>query len=301
MTRATQTPYTFLGEDLQDAFPLVLECFHIPPVSFIDALQILCPKKELQYFNPFTMEIPPHDESPLVLVSVKNYNQVADLLQQTAINSQDCFIALLLLEHLYIQEVVLRNNVIELEEEYDDAIYDNDALYEIHYENDIRPELLELYLFINDRKWSPPSKPITLKWGHKTLKLQHANNWFTNAINQYLESIDLYSQTHEDRLKELEYHRAKKIKQSGRKVDNRFQTLFIHGIDKLYLKKTNDPKVTNQECEFIRDYLKYMNLPISKDDFDHDDDIKNIRAKVQYMRKNGCPVRWTDDNDAYTI
>ena len=29
------------------------------------------------------MEIPPHEESPLVLVLVKDYNQVADFLQQT--------------------------------------------------------------------------------------------------------------------------------------------------------------------------------------------------------------------------
>lgn len=34
MIRAPQTPYTFLGQDLQEAFPLVLEYFDIPSMSF---------------------------------------------------------------------------------------------------------------------------------------------------------------------------------------------------------------------------------------------------------------------------
>ncbi len=62
------------------------------------------------------MEIPPLEESPIVLVLVKDYNQIADLIKNTAIDSQDCFIGLLLLEHLYINETVLRKNVVEVEE-----------------------------------------------------------------------------------------------------------------------------------------------------------------------------------------
>ena len=45
----------------------------------------------------------------------------------------------------------------------------------------------------------------------------------------------------------------------------------------------------------IRDYLNYLRMPISKEGIEDADDIKNIRSRIRYLRKNGCPVKWSEN------
>lgn len=158
---------------------------------------------------------------------------------------------------------------------------------ESDYINYIRQEMLELYLFVNDWK-KPTDQPLTLKCGAKTIKLNNHSNWTFKALNEYLNKyIDINSV--EEAQDDLAFNYSKKI---GRKANNKFQTLMIYGIDNIYQTATDSEEITNQQCEFIRDYLKHLGLPITQDSFDHDDDIKNIRSRIRYLRKNGCSETW---------
>lgn len=89
----------------------------------------------------------------------------------------------------------------------------------------------------------------------------------------------------------IEYHPLKYryTKKTGRKP-NKYQLLLIYNIDTLYQKITGKDEITNKQCTFIRDLLKHFRLPIS--DVDHEDDIKNIRSRIRYLRKTGCSDNW---------
>lgn len=188
--------------------------------------------------------------------------------------------------YLYVKEKKYTPNA-------DEDLNENQKAFleEIDDENDyinyIRQEMLELYLFVNDWKTSA-SQPLTLKCGAKSLKLNNYNNWIFKALNDYLnKKIDISSvKEAED---DLAFNYSKKI---GRKADNKYQTLMIYGIDNLYRNVTKTEEITNQQCEFIRGYLKHIGLPLTQDGFDHDDDIKNIRSRIRYLRKNGCSETW---------
>ncbi len=158
---------------------------------------------------------------------------------------------------------------------------------EYDYVDFARQEMLELFIFVNDWKESA-EQPLTLKSGYKTIKINNKGGWTYKALNNYFNE-HLGIETVEEAKDDLAFNYSKK---TGRKTNNKFQTLMIYGIDNLYRATTKSEEITNQQCELIRDYLKHLGLSISQDSFDDPDDIKNIRSRIRYLRKNGCAETW---------
>ncbi|TFD97331.1 hypothetical protein E2605_06595 [Dysgonomonas capnocytophagoides] len=258
---------------------------------------------------------------------VMNSEEIVSLFEKSGLD-YDFFVIILLAEHLYIHSIKSNDpflDPIRTEEQFEELerqgvefdikvhpddmyLYATEKKYtpnadeelnrnqeafleevsdESDYINHIRQEMLELYLFVNDWKTSK-NQPLTLKCGAKSLKLNNYNNWIFKALNEYLNKhtdIDSVEEAEDD----LAFNYSKK---TGRKANNKYQTLMIYGIDNLYRNVTKTEEITNQQCKFIRDYLKHIGLPLTQDYFDHDDDLKNIRSRIRYFRKNGCPEIW---------
>ena len=225
------------------------------------------------------------DEQYTIPLGIHNYEKLCDIILESGLKKMEYFNLLMVIDHIYsllYLDITYNEELAELESE---------ILDEYNYEEDIRPEMLQLYNFINNWKKAPKNEPIIIKWGSKTIKLDNVENWIPKAINTYFRFDNLCIDSVDEATDELTTRYSKK---TGRKVLNKYQTLLIYGIDKLYQKATNSEEITNQQCVFIRNYLKYLDIPISEDDFDHDDDIKNIRSKIRYMRKNSYPVKWSE-------
>lgn len=165
------------------------------------------------------------------------------------------------------------------------------------YDNYIYPEMLQLYNFINDWKNSEQDKPLTLQCGGKKLKLENTNNWIFGVLNHSFDNL-LVIKSVEEAQDELAFNYSKK---AGRKANNKHQTLILKGAQDIFKVGNDSDEITNQYCEFVRDLLKHFHLSISKDDFNHDDDIKNIRSRMRYLQKNSSKERWgaTGANDFY--
>ena len=146
--------------------------------------------------------------------------------------------------------------------------------------------MLKLFNFVNDWKKTPENEKIIMKCGAKTLELDNYRNWMFTAINRYLEE-HLRIGSVEQSKEELQSYYSKK---TGRKSANRYQTAIIYGVSSVFQKFTNDTSVSNMLCQYIRDYLKYVGLPITDDDFEHNDQLSLIKAKIyECIKKGGAP------------
>ncbi len=166
------------------------------------------------------------------------------------------------------------------------------ALEQHEYTNHIRPDMLKLYNFVNDWRKTPTDEPVIIACGSKKLKLDNKSNWIFTAINDYLKTY-LKVDNVESAKEELETYNLK----AGKKM-NKYQSIFTNGIDCLYQHINDTEEITNEECCFIRDFLKYLGQPISQDGFDDLDDIKNIRSRLRYMRKTEFEPNWYSVDDS---
>lgn len=214
---------------------------------------------------------------------------MGDLMKQNEIVKNPIFMSsIIIATHFYIQIA----NTIEADWEDIDTSEFYDENRDI-YLREVRPEMLQLYNFVNDWKKSPYEFPLVLKCGSKKMQLDNKENWIFTAINNYLDQYLRIKDVETSKLElELEYSTK-----TGRKTNNPYQTLFINGIDKLFQDITQSEEISNDECRFIRDYLKYISLPISDDGFEHDDDIKNIRSRIRYLRKTDYSPSWYSENN----
>ncbi|QIK59891.1 hypothetical protein G7050_08645 [Dysgonomonas sp. HDW5A] len=188
--------------------------------------------------------------------------------------------------HFYIQITKAPS----LEDNDLERVYMEDRDIYKHY---VRPDMLQLYSFINDWKKTPTEAPITIICGNKKLQLDNKSNWIFTAINNHLEQYLRGIKNVDQAQLELEEKYSKK---TGRK-SNKFQNILINGIDKLFQDLTNNTEISNEQCRFVRDYLKYVDMPISEEEFDHEDDIKNIRSRIRYLRKLDYQANWIDENN----
>lgn len=173
-----------------------------------------------------------------------------------------------------------------------DEIENYNALEQHEYTNHIRPDMLKLYNFVNEWRKVPTDEPVIIACGSKKLKLDNKSNWIFTAINDYLKTY-LKVDNIDSAKQELETYNLK----AGKKM-NKYQSIFAFGIDNLYQDFTGKDEITNEECYFIRDFLKYLGQPISKDGFDDPDDIKNIRSRLRYMRKIEFEPDWYSVDDS---
>jgi len=198
--------------------------------------------------------------------------------------------------HLYIKiQETSQVDFSEIDDYYDD---ERDI-----YKYKVRPEMLELYRFISKCQ-KKGEQPFTLKCGSETLKLDNSESWIYTAINNYLKTYLLNINSPEQAKIELEENYPSK---TGRKT-NKYQNIFIYGIDELFQELNNTIEITNEECRFIRDYLRWVRLPLTDEelrtdevenieDLNNDDQIKNIRSRIRYLRKLDYKPAWFDDND----
>ena len=150
------------------------------------------------------------------------------------------------------------------------------------YFQQVRPEMLQLYLFL-ERDKRKRDKSITLSNNQEKITINNAmESWFTNLLDSYLH-IYLGVNSIEEAEEELkEVYSSKK----GRKADNPAQNLVMVGIYRL-LVNHSCMKKKSDIFNFIHDYMEAIGLIISGDI-----DVNYINAKIAYLEKHGYKPEW---------
>lgn len=150
------------------------------------------------------------------------------------------------------------------------------------YFQQVRPEMLQLYLFLKRDK-RKRDKSITLSNNQEKITINNAmESWFTNLLNSYLH-VYLGVNSIEEAEEELkEVYSSKK----GRKADNPAQNLVMVGIYRLLLNHSCMKKKSDI-FNFIHDYMVAIGLIISGDI-----DVNYINAKIAYLEKHGYKPEW---------
>lgn len=268
-----------------------LECFFGFEESFINELffdacveiRESLPPEEKEKISPrdiykFIKEM--REKGHSITLTILDPLKLHELTEKHEIHPVILFI-LFVITHVYVKFYYLpklnaENTEIEpnLEEQY-------------RYIENVRPEMLQLYNFINDWKKQPFEEPITLACGSKKMRLDNKSNWMFTAINNYLKTyLNVDSVAAAKNELETKYN-----SKAGKKM-NKYQSIITYGIDCLYQDIYQTEEITNDMCCLIRDYLKYIGQPISNDEFDHPDDIKNIRSRIRYMRTTDFKPDW---------
>ena len=150
------------------------------------------------------------------------------------------------------------------------------------YFQQVRPEMLQLYLFL-ERDKRKRDKSITLSNNQEKITINNAmESWFANLLDSYLH-IYLGVNSIEEAEEELkEVYSSKK----GRKADNPAQNLVMVGIYRLLLNHSCMKKKSDI-FNFIHDYMVAIGLIISGDI-----DVNYINAKIAYLEKHGYKPEW---------
>lgn len=256
-------------------------------------------KKSSQEIIPFQMHyLDSSDDEDLLCFFIfddKKYSVPYPVLETKEGMTQENLILFIktiwIIEYIYTATLeyneASKNQSAEYREEMQNII-DN-----IDYSEYIRPDMLQLYDFINDWRKQPQNEKVVLKCGAKTLELNNHRNWIFTAINRYLDE-HLKVSSVEQAKEELKTNYSTK---TGRKVSNRYQSAVIYGVSCIFQKFTNSQSVSNQLCRFIRDYLKYLGMPITDDDFEDNDQLSLIKAKIYEFRKKGGAPNWLDNSE----
>ena len=152
------------------------------------------------------------------------------------------------------------------------------------YFQQIRPEMLQLYLFL-ERDKRKRDKSITLSNNQEKITINNAmESWFANLLDSYLH-IYLGVNSIEEAEEELkEVYSSKK----GRKADNPAQNLVMVGIYRLLLNHSCMKKKSDI-YKFILDYMELIGLV--KDE-DKQIDENYINSKIAYLDKHGYKPEW---------
>ena len=150
------------------------------------------------------------------------------------------------------------------------------------YFQQVRPEMLQLYLFL-ERDKRKRDKSITLSNNQEKITINNVmESWFTNLLDSYLH-IYLGVNSIEEAEEELkEVYSPRK----GRKADNPAQNLVMVGIYRL-LVNHSCMKKKSDIFNFIHDYMVAIDLIISGDI-----DVNYINAKIAYLEKHGYKPEW---------
>lgn len=150
------------------------------------------------------------------------------------------------------------------------------------YFQQVRPEMLQLYLFL-ERDKRKRDKSITLSNNQEKITINNAmESWFTNLLDSYLH-VYLGVNSIEEAEEELkEVYSPKK----GRKADNPAQNLVMVGIYRL-LVNHSCMKKKSDVFNFIHNYMVAIGLIISGDI-----DVNYINAKIAYLEKQSYKPEW---------
>ena len=152
------------------------------------------------------------------------------------------------------------------------------------YFQQVRPEMLQLYLFL-ERDKRKKDKSITLSNNQEKITINNAmESWFTNLLDSYLH-VYLGVNSIEEAEEELkEVYSPKK----GRKADNPAQNLVMVGIYRLLVNHSGMERKSDI-YKFILDYMELIGLV--KDE-DKQIDENYINSKIAYLEKHGYKPEW---------
>ena len=182
---------------------------------------------------------------------------------------------------IFMAALLYRDRITEVpisEGEYDDMQYQQ-------YIHEVRPDMLKLYIALNQPKQKKGKDFITdikiTAGGNSPIAINNKDSWFENKLNEYLHQY-LGVNSLEEAQDELHFiYGDKKV---GSKKINPIQSLYIWGTYQLlqdtHLKSVKEKVPTRPQANLIESYLRAIEL-IEADDVDTD--ANNIRSRLSYF------------------
>lgn len=182
---------------------------------------------------------------------------------------------------IFMAALLYRDRIKEVpisEGEYDDMLYQQ-------YIHEVRPDMLKLYIALNQPKQKKGKDFITdikiTAGGNSPIAINNKDSWFENKLNEYLHQY-LGVNSLEEAQDELHFiYGDKKV---GSKKINPIQSLYIWGTYQLlqdtHLKSVKEKVPTRPQANLIESYLRAIEL-IEADDVDTD--ANNIRSRLSYF------------------
>ena len=182
---------------------------------------------------------------------------------------------------IFMAALLYRDRITEVpisEGEYDDMLYQQ-------YIHEVRPDMLKLYIALNQPKQKKGKDFITdikiTAGGNSPIAINNKDSWFENKLNEYLHQY-LGVNSLEEAQDELHFiYGDKKV---GSKKINPIQSLYIWGTYQLVqdtqLKSVKEKVPTRPQANLIESYLRAIEL-IEADDVDTD--ANNIRSRLSYF------------------
>lgn len=182
---------------------------------------------------------------------------------------------------IFMAALLYRDRITEVpisEGEYDDMLYQQ-------YIHEVRPDMLKLYIALNQPKQKKGKDFITdikiTAGGNSPIAINNKDSWFENKLNEYLHQY-LGVNSLEEAQDEL--HFIYGDKEVGSKKINPIQSLYIWGTYQLlqdtHLKSVKEKVPTRPQANLIESYLRAIEL-IEADDVDTD--ANNIRSRLSYF------------------
>lgn len=182
---------------------------------------------------------------------------------------------------IFMAALLYRDRITEVpisEGEYDDMLYQQ-------YIHEVRPDMLKLYIALNQPKQKKGKDFITdikiTAGGNSPIAINNKDSWFENKLNEYLHQY-LGVNSLEEAQDELHFiYGDKKV---GSKKINPIQSLYIWGTYQLlqdtHLKSVKEKVPTRPQANLIESYLRAIEL-IEADNVDTD--ANNIRSRLSYF------------------
>ena len=182
---------------------------------------------------------------------------------------------------IFMAALLYRDRITEVpisEGEYDDMLYQQ-------YIHEVRPDMLKLYIALNQPKQKKGKDFITdikiTAGGNSPIAINNKDSWFENKLNEYLHQY-LGVNSLEEAQDELHFIYGDK-KVGSKKIDP-IQSLYIWGTYQLlqdtHLKSVKEKVPTRPQANLIESYLRAIEL-IEADDVDTD--ANNIRSRLSYF------------------
>ena len=217
--------------------------------------------------------IPNEEDTKVPIPLYVEYEQVCSISEKAGLTRENEI-------HQRIMEIftLLANLIYDKEyEKVMQAIIESTDDEVMQYE-DVRKDLLKLYLFINDPNTRPDSK-ISIKHMTGSVNLENHYGWFTRRmlkeyLAKYLPDITSLEQAKEA----LNAYK----KQAGRKSADEREQILIYGIYRIFHEQTEmDSDLPDRLCEFIFEYLKLIKV------YDEEDvlDMSTMRPTIRYIIK----------------
>lgn len=184
---------------------------------------------------------------------------------------------------IFMAALLYRDRVTEVptsEGEYDDMQYQQ-------YIHEVRPDMLKLYIALNQPKQKKGKDFITdikiAAGGNSPILINNKDNWLENRLNEYLHHYLGINSLEEAQLELDIIYGNNKV---GNKMIDPIQSLYIWGTYQLlqntHLKSTKEKVPTRPQANLIESYLKAIEL-IDADDVTTD--ANNIRSRLYSFLK----------------